>query len=69
MLLLGGPALAQQPITGVPPLHLQVTVEQAQLVVQTLGAIACQNVTQLVVCQQAVELLASLREQIRAQGK
>ena len=69
MLLLGGPALAQQPITGVPPLHLEVTVEQAMLIVQTLGAISCQNVTQLAVCQQAVELLRDMREQIKAQGK
>ena len=68
-LLLGGPALAQQPITGVPPLHLEVTVEQAQLIVQTLGAIGCQNVTQLAICQQAVELLRNMREQIKAQGQ
>ncbi len=69
VLLLGGPALAQQPIAGVPPLHLEVSVEQAQLVVQTLRAIACSNVAQLMVCQEAAELLRSLREQIKGQGQ
>ncbi len=69
MLLLGGPALAQQPITGAPPLRLEMTTEQAMLIVQTLGAISCPNVTQLAICQQAVELLKSLREQIKGQGQ
>ena len=69
MLLLGGPALAQQPITGVPPLHLEVTVEQAALIVATLEAISCQSVKQLELCQEALELRRLLREQIVAQGK
>jgi len=68
-LLLGGPALAQQPVTGLPPLHLEVTVEQAALIVGTLEAIGCQSVKQFVICQQALDLLKSLREQIIAQGK
>lgn len=69
IVLLGGPALAQHPVTGVPPLHLEITVEQAQLIVQTLGAISCQNVTQLAICQQAVDLLKNMREQVKAQGQ
>ena len=58
-------AQAQEPLK----LTLSVTTEQAQLIVQTLGAIACQNVTQLAVCQQAVELLRDVREQVKAQAK
>ena len=64
-LLLGGhDALAQD-----AKLTLQVTTEQAMLIVQTLGAIGCQNVTQLAVCQQAAELLRDIREQAKAQGR
>ena len=63
--LLSAPALAEEP----PKVTVSMTVEQAQLVVQTLGQIGCQNVTQLVICQQAVELLREMREQIRKQGQ
>ncbi len=52
-----------------PKLTLSVTTEQAHLIVQTLGAIGCQNVTQLVVCDQAKELLRAIREQATAQQK
>ncbi len=69
MLLLGGPALAEQPITGVPPLHLKVTMEQAALMVATLEAISCPSVKQLEVCQQALELRRIIREQITGQQK
>jgi siroheme synthase len=65
LLLLAAPALAQEP----PKVTVSMTVEQAQLVVQTLGQIGCQNVTQMAVCQQAVELLRDMREQLRAQVK
>ena len=66
--LLGFASLAQAQEV-VPKLTLSVTTEQAQLIVQTLGAIVCQNVTQLAICQQAAELLRSLREQIKTQVK
>ena len=65
LLLLSAPAFAQEP----PKVTVSMTVEQAQLVVQTLGQIGCQNVTQMAVCQQAVELLRDMREQLRAQVK
>ena len=65
--LLGFASLAQAQELGAPKLTLSVTQEQAQLIVQTLGAIGCQTVTQLVVCQQALELLREVREQARAQ--
>ena len=50
-IFLGGPALAQE--LAAPKLTLSVTQEQAMLIVQTLGAIGCGTVTQLMVCQQA----------------
>jgi siroheme synthase len=65
LLLLAAPALAQES----PKVTVSMTMEQAQLVVQTLGQIGCQNVTQMAVCQQAVELLRDMREQLRAQVK
>jgi hypothetical protein len=68
--VLGFASLAQaQDIPTQPKLTLSLTVEQAQLIVQTLGAIGCQNVTQLAICQQAVDLLRDIREQAKAQAK
>ena len=67
--LLCGPALAQQPVTGVSPLHLQVTVEQAALIVATLESIGCQTVKQLELCQQALDLRNTIRAQVIGQGK
>jgi hypothetical protein len=66
--LLGFASLAQAQEV-VPKVTLSITVEQAQLIVQTLGQIGCQNVTQLAVCQQAADLLRDMREQIKAQVK
>lgn len=54
---------------GVPGVNLKLTVEQTKLIVETLGAIGCQNVTQLIVCQRAAELLAEIRRQAAAQIK
>ncbi len=72
LLGLNGGSLAQQPSPpapsgAVPGVHLDLTVEQTKLIVQTLGAIGCQNVTQLVVCQEAADLLKTLREQAKGQ--
>jgi hypothetical protein len=67
-LLLSGPVLAQQ-LPAQPPVKLELTVEQTKLIVETLGAIGCQNVTQLVLCQRAVELLAEIRRQAKEQVK
>ena len=65
-MLLGGQAFAQQPPVQ-PPIKLELTAEQTKLIVDTLGAIGCQNVTQLVLCQRAVELLAEIRHQVKGQ--
>ena len=68
--LLGFASCAQaQGLASEPKLTLRITTEQAMLLVQTLGAIGCQNVTQLMVCQQAAELLRDIREQAKMQGK
>ena len=64
--LLGFASLAQAQEVA-PKVTLSITVEQAQLIVQTLGQIGCQNVSQLVICQQAADLLRDMREQIKAQ--
>ena len=66
VLLLGGPALAQQPP---PKVTLSIEVDQARLIVDMLGAINCGTVTQLMVCQQAADLLRQMQAQLRAQVK
>jgi len=63
--LLGFASIAQT--QEIPKLTIKVSTEEAMLIVQTLGAIGCQNVTQLVVCDQAKALLLSIREQVKAQ--
>ncbi len=65
---------AQQPppaLEGVaaPGVTLKLTVEQTKLIVDTLGAIGCQNVTQLTVCEQARDLLRDIQRQAREQLK
>ena len=52
-----------------PKLTVKVTVEQAMLIAQTLGAISCPNVAALTTCQQAADLLRSIKEQAREQQK
>ena len=67
---LGFASLAQaQGLPSEPKLTLKVTTEEAMLIVQTLGAIGCRNVTELMTCQQAADLLRSIREQVRGQEK
>lgn len=61
--LLLGLTAQQQP----QEVTVRLSPEQAQLIVQTLSAIGCQNVAQWVVCQQAADLLRELREQLKAQ--
>lgn len=68
MLLGLGSAEAQQP-PDQPKLTLQVTTEQAMLISQTLERVNCPTVREFVVCQQVVDLLKSLREQVKAQGR
>ncbi len=47
---------------------LTIEVEDAMLIVQTLGAIGCQNVQQLIVCERARDLLKTIQSQVKAQG-
>ncbi len=48
--------------------HLEVTADQAQLMVQTLGAVQCTSVAQMGVCQKAKELLEAIQAQARQQS-
>lgn len=50
-------------------LTLKVTIEDAMLIAQTLGAIQCGTVTQLAVCQRAAALLRAIQEQAKAHAK
>lgn len=65
---LASPALAQQLPTQ-PPVTLTLEVEDAMLIVQTLGQIGCQNVQQLMACNRAAALLLKIQDQVKAQGK
>ncbi len=68
--LLGFASLAQaQELKSDPPMMLKVSDDEAKLIAQTLSAISCPNVAQLIVCQQAADLLRSIREQAKAQGR
>ncbi len=58
------PAGAQQ-----KPLTLTLEVEQAMLVVETLKAIRCDTVQQLIVCEKAKAILAAIQAQAREQSK
>ena len=64
-LLLGGPALAQ--LERQPKVTLSIEVEQARLIVETLKAINCGTVAQLIICNEAAELLRDMQKQLREQ--
>jgi hypothetical protein len=68
LLLYGHQALAQQ-LPAQPPVTLSVEVRDAMLVVETLKAIGCPSVQQLIVCQQAVDLIRKIQDQVKAQEK
>jgi hypothetical protein len=63
--LFGGAASGQEP----QRVHLELTVEQVMLAAGVLSNLGCQTVEQLQRCQQAVELLKEIREQVKAQSK
>ena len=69
------PAQAQQlpqapsPWGPAPGVSLKLSVEQTKLIVQTLGAIGCQSVTQLAMCNDALALLKDIQAQAREQMK
>jgi hypothetical protein len=50
-------------------IRLELSVEQTKLIAQTLGAIGCGNVQQMMVCEQAAELLREIRKQATEQVK
>ena len=49
--------------------NLSLTIEQAKLVVETLGQISCQTVAQLQGCDVAKVLLRDIQRQVRDQQK
>jgi hypothetical protein len=61
--------LAEQQLPAQPPVTLTLEVEDAMLIVQTLGQIGCQNVQQLTACNRAAALLLKIKDQVKAQGK
>jgi hypothetical protein len=61
------PAMADE--VAAPPIRLTLTVEEAQLVVETLGSISCQSVRQLAMCNAALALLDKIKAQAREQVK
>ena len=63
--LLLAPTLAQAQV----PVTLTLQVEDVMLLVQTLGAIGCQNVQQLIVCEQARDLRKKIQDQVKLQGQ
>lgn len=55
---------------GTPPgVSLSLTAEQTRLIVQTLGQIGCQTVTQFTICEEARDLLREIQRQAREQIK
>jgi Lon protease-like protein len=58
-------ASAEEPVK----LTLSLTVEEAMLMVQTLSQLRCQSVSELAVCQKALDLIHSIREQATKQVK
>ena len=59
-------AQAQEP--PAKSVNLRLSIEQAMLVTQVLGQIDCHTVTQMMVCNQAIDLLKTIRDQVKAQG-
>ena len=69
VLLLLWPAVASAQLAEEPKVTVTLTVEQAMLVVQTLGAISCQTVQAMVTCNRALETLRGIQRQVKEQQK
>ncbi len=54
---------------GAVGVSLKLSVEQLQLIVQSLPSIGCQNVQQLIVCNKAIALIEELKRQAKEQVK
>lgn len=52
-----------------PPVSLKLSVDEAQLIVETLQQIGCQTVGQMATCNLAVQTLKDIREQVIAQQR
>ncbi len=66
----GGAQAQQLPqIDKAPPIKLELSVEQVQIIVQSLPSIGCQNVQQLIVCNKAIALIEELKRQAKEQVK
>jgi hypothetical protein len=50
-----------------PSVKLTVTLDQAKLIVETLGAVSCPTVRQLATCNAAAALLKEIQQQTLAQ--
>ena len=61
--------LPAPPAAAAPRVKLDLSVEHVQLIVQMLGAIGCGTVQQMIVCQQAVDVLGEIRSQAKEQLK
>jgi hypothetical protein len=61
--------LPQAPMGAAPGITLKLTVEQTKLIVETLWAVGCQNVAQLVMCLEAAKLRAEIQSQAAEQLK
>ena len=66
---LAGVALSLGAAAGepAPQVRLALTIEEAKLVVDTLGSIACPDVRRLVVCNEAMALLEKIKVQAKEQ--
>lgn len=68
LLVLTSPAWGQG-LKEEPHLKLDLSVEQAKLIAQVLGQVACGNVQQLMICNQAAELVGIIKKQAQEQVK
>lgn len=69
LLALALPAQAQVGPIGPVHLKLDLSVDDTMLIVETLGQISCPNVAALATCNRAVDLLAEIKKQVKAQGQ
>jgi hypothetical protein len=62
-LAFGGTTGAQEP----QRVKLDLSVEQVQMLVETVEQLGCATVRQMTACQKAIELLQAIRSQAKAQ--
>lgn len=52
-----------------PPIKLELSTDQAMLIVETLGQISCQKVSEQASCQLALQTIKDIQAQSRPQVK